>query len=167
MLRPKPATPPEAHGAPGELNVVPFLDILLNVLMFVLATIAVTFTTRLDASLASKGSPIGSRSEGLALTVAVLQDGFVVSARGQRMAEGCEVVGAGLAVGRTVEGERDYDGLTSCVRRLKAAAPEGDREVVITAANDIRYDAIIRTVDAMRGGAEEELFPDVSFAVPR
>jgi hypothetical protein len=39
--------------------------------------------------------------------------------------------------------------------------------VVITAANDVRYDAIVRTMDAVRGGADGELFPDVSFGVPR
>ncbi len=40
---------PQDEGG-GELNVVPFLDIILNVLMFVLATLAVTFTTRLEVS---------------------------------------------------------------------------------------------------------------------
>jgi len=166
MLRPKLPPPPESHGS-GELNVVPFLDILLNVLMFVLATIAVTFTTKLDAEFVKGQGPRGPMAETLALNIAVLREGFVVSARGQRVGQGCEGPGVGLAVGRTRDGERDYEALTSCVRRLKAVAPEGDRDVVITAANDIRYDAIIRTVDAVRGGAEDELFPQVSFAVPR
>src|SRR5258706_2827366 len=34
----------------GELNVVPFLDIIINVMMFVLATLAVTFTSTADVS---------------------------------------------------------------------------------------------------------------------
>ena len=37
---------PDEEG--GELNIVPFLDIITNVLMFVLATIAVTFTTMIE-----------------------------------------------------------------------------------------------------------------------
>jgi hypothetical protein len=51
---------------------------------------------------------------------------------------------------------------------LKAQAP-GDRDVVITASNDIQFDAIVHTMDAVRGagGAGEELFPAVSFGVPR
>jgi biopolymer transport protein TolR len=167
MRLPRYVTQRGEHDSTAELNVVPFLDILLNVLMFVLATIAVTFTTQLDASAPTSHRPRGIPPEGLSLDVAVLRDGFVVSARGQRLGQGCEGPGAGLAVGRTVEGERDYEGLTSCVRRLKALAPEGDRDVVITAANDVRYDAIIRTVDAVRGGADDELFPQVSFGAPR
>ena len=34
--------------AGGELNIVPFLDIVMNVLMFVLATVSVTFTATID-----------------------------------------------------------------------------------------------------------------------
>ena len=37
---------PDEEG--GELNIVPFLDIITNVLMFVLATVAVTFTAIID-----------------------------------------------------------------------------------------------------------------------
>jgi biopolymer transport protein ExbD len=163
------ATPgePPPHGAGGELNVVPFLDILLNVLMFVLATVAVTFTTALDSAPPRRDGTTPPSKDRLSLSVAVLHDGFLVSARGQRIAEGCEGPGAGLAVGRDHDGERDYEGLTSCVRKLKALAADGEKDVVLTAANDVRYDAIIRTMDAVRGPAGEELFPKVSFAVPR
>ncbi len=38
---------PDEEG--GELNIVPFLDIITNVLMFVLATISVTFTTMIES----------------------------------------------------------------------------------------------------------------------
>src|ERR1035438_2184575 len=38
---------PDEEG--GELNIIPFLDIITNVLMFVLATISVTFTTMIDS----------------------------------------------------------------------------------------------------------------------
>ena len=38
---------PDEEG--GELNIVPFLDIITNVLMFVLATVSVTFTATIDS----------------------------------------------------------------------------------------------------------------------
>jgi biopolymer transport protein ExbD len=168
MPRPRRPARTDTHGPAGELNVVPFLDILLNVLMFVLATIAVTFTTTLDATPPGTDRRAGvAPPPPLSLDVAVLHDGFVVSARGQRLREGCDAPGAGLAVGLTKDGGRDFDGLTACVRRLKALAPEGDEDVVITAANDVRYDAIIGTIDAVRGGASEALFPRVTFGIPR
>lgn len=39
---------PDEEG--GELNIVPFLDIIMNVLIFVLATIAVTFTASIETT---------------------------------------------------------------------------------------------------------------------
>jgi biopolymer transport protein ExbD len=158
-----PPAPQDEAG--GELNVVPFLDIIMNVLMFVLATIAVTFTTRLEVS-PPKRDVRGPHADTLGLNIAVLDDGFLVSARGQRLGPGCEAPGSGLAVARASDGW-DYAGLTSCVQHLKAQAQAGERDVVLTAANDVPYDAIIHTMDAVRGGAGGELFPDVSFGVPR
>src|SRR5678815_5989529 len=40
----------EAGDAGGEINVVPYLDIITNVMMFVLATVAVTFVSSVDAT---------------------------------------------------------------------------------------------------------------------
>src|SRR3954453_7367709 len=39
---------PDEEG--GELNIVPFLDIIMNILIFVLATVAVTFTATIDTT---------------------------------------------------------------------------------------------------------------------
>src|SRR5262249_37627276 len=41
----------EGHETTGEVNIVPFLDIITNVLMFVLATVAVTFTATIDVTM--------------------------------------------------------------------------------------------------------------------
>ena len=90
---------PQDEGG-GELNVVPFLDIIMNVLMFVLATLAVTFTTRLDASPPERDAR-GPHADVLGLDVAVLHEGFLVSARGQRVGQGCDGPGPGLA-GRVI-----------------------------------------------------------------
>jgi len=136
------------------------------VLMFVLATLAVTFTTRLDASPPERDAR-GPHADVLGLDVAVLHEGFLVSARGQRVGQGCDGPGPGLAVDRKTPGDWDYAGLTACVTRLKAQATLGEKDVVITAANDVPYDAIVHTMDALRGGPGGQLFPDVSFGVPR
>ena len=50
----KPKEPaPDDEG--GELNIVPFLDIIMNVMMFVLATVSVTFTATIDTTLGGMG----------------------------------------------------------------------------------------------------------------
>ena len=59
------ATPKDAEEGEeaGELNIVPFLDIIMNVLMFVLATISVTFTTLIDTQ-PPRASGASSRAPG-------------------------------------------------------------------------------------------------------
>ena len=47
---------PDAGEEAGELNVVPYLDIIMNVLMFVLASVSVTFVTSIDTTPPSIGS---------------------------------------------------------------------------------------------------------------
>ena len=78
--------PPDEEG--GELNIVPFLDIITNVLMFVLATVSVTFTATID-TFPPRAGGAGARAPttpALGLTVIGVSDGFSVKARGQHRA---------------------------------------------------------------------------------
>src|SRR5258708_4999144 len=140
---------PDEEG--GELNIVPFLDIITNVLMFVLATVAVTFTTIIDTQ---PPRPAGNSARPpstptLSLNVIMLKEGFFVSAIGQRIGPGCTGAGAGLAVGMSqtitrtytdrVTKEKktipdyDYPALTQCVENLKNISTDfaTERQVVI------------------------------------
>src|SRR5215475_6256546 len=85
----------------GELNIVPFLDIIMNVLMFVLATVAVTFTATIDStppSLGGKGVRPAGESKALNLSVLVVDGGFGLKASGGNIATGCQSPGPGLTV---------------------------------------------------------------------
>src|SRR3954468_2159284 len=96
LSAPKEHAPDEAGG---ELNIVPFLDIITNVLMFVLATISVTFTATIDTYPPRAGS--GARAPTtptLGLTVLVVPDGFSLKARGGNVAPGCSDRGPGIAI---------------------------------------------------------------------
>src|ERR1700757_2516543 len=90
---------PDEEG--GELNIVPFLDIITNVLMFVLATITVTFTTMIDSQppRASGSSARPPTKPSLSLNIIVIDKGFIISAFGQRIGEGCQGPGSGVAEG--------------------------------------------------------------------
>jgi biopolymer transport protein TolR len=164
---------PDEEG--GELNIVPFLDIITNVLMFVLATISVTFTTMIDTqpprSNGSNVRPPGKPT--LSLNIIVIDKGFIVSAFGQRIGEGCQGPGSGVAVGmKTADGQTDYDfvGLTACAKRLKNQVPEAADETsaTITANASIPYQSIIGTCDAIRKADDGQvLFPEITFGVPK
>jgi biopolymer transport protein TolR len=167
LSTPKEHAPDEAGG---ELNIVPFLDIIMNVLMFVLATISVTFTATIDTYPPRAGS--GARAPTtptLGLTVLVVPDGFSLKARGGNVAPGCNDTGPGIAIPKK-EGDYDYEGLKTCAIKLKNAATEFKDEmgVTISANPPIPYQVVIGTMDAVRKNeAGEDLFPEVTFGVAR
>jgi biopolymer transport protein TolR len=152
----------------GELNIIPFLDIIMNVLMFVLATVAVTFTATIDStppSLGGKG--VRGESKALNLSVFVVNDGFSLKASGGNIATGCRTVGPGLTVPK-VRNEYDYATLTDCAKNVKEFSPEfrDETQVTITANGGIDYQTVIRAIDAVRRSKDGvELFPDVHFGV--
>lgn len=167
LSRPKEHSPDEAGG---ELNIVPFLDIIMNVLIFVLATITVTFTATIDTFPPRAGA--GARAPTtptLGLTILVVPDGFSMKARGGNVAPGCNDTGPGIAIAKR-DGNYDYAALKACAAKLKNAAPEFKDEmgVTISANPPIPYQAVISTMDAVRANeAGEEMFPDVTFGVAR
>ena len=164
---------PDEEG--GELNIVPFLDIIMNVLMFVLATISVTFTTLIDTQppRASGASSRPPTKPTLSLNIIIIDKGFIVSAFGQRIGEGCQGAGAGVAVGmKSADGATDYDyaALGACAKRLKNQVPEAADETAatLTANSNIPYQVIISTCDAIRKADDGAvLFPDITFGVPK
>ena len=161
---------PDEEG--GELNIVPFLDIITNVLMFVLATVSVTFTATLDTFPPKAGGGPGrpTITDTLGLTILIVPDGFSVKARGGNVAPGCKDSGAGLAVGKTSAGEYDYDALNKCVAGLKRSSDKfaDETSVTISANPNITYQAVISTMDAIRKADNgDELFPDVNFGLAK
>jgi biopolymer transport protein TolR len=151
-----------------ELNVVPYLDIIVNILIFVLATLALTFTATIDTTPPAIFSR-GVGANGLGLTVLVVNEGFALKTSAGNVASGCEGAGAGIAIPKRA-GDYDFSALTECVERLKRASPafEKESQVSVAANPDTSYQTVIRVVDALRSTPRgEQLFPDVSFKVPR
>lgn len=161
---------PDEEG--GELNIVPFLDIIVNILIFVLATVAVTFTASIDTSPpASKSSGVRKeiKSEALNLTVLIVNEGFSIKASGGNVAPGCASVGAGIAVPKK-GGQYDYTELTRCAVELKNAKPDfaEENQVRISANPGTDYQTVILVIDALRQTPKGDvLFDDVNFGVPR
>src|SRR6476619_5423820 len=98
LSQPKELAPDEEGG---ELNIVPFLDIIMNILIFVLATVSVTFTATIDTQPPQSGGS-GVRkdveSKALNLTVLIATEGFSLKAAGGNVAPGCDGVGPGYAI---------------------------------------------------------------------
>ena len=169
LSQPKELAPDEEGG---ELNIVPFLDIIVNILIFVLATVAVTFTATIETQPpASGGSGVRKEieSKALNLTVLVVNEGFSIKAAGGNVAPGCDGVGTGIAI-PMVSGRMDYDGLTACAHKLKQSSSDfaDETQVYLSANPGTDYQTMISTIDALRSTKEgDPLFTDVNFKVPR
>ena len=161
---------PDEEG--GELNVVPFLDIIMNVLIFMLATIAVTFTASIETTPpASRGSGVRQNveSEALNLTIFIVNEGFSIKASGGNVAPGCEGIGAGIAIPMR-SGKYDYNALMACAAKLKKSSPQfaDENQVYITANPGTDYQTIVSVIDAVRRTpAGDTLFDNVNFKVPK
>lgn len=168
LSQPKEPAPGEEAG---ELNVVPYLDIITNIMIFVLASVSVTFIASIDTTPpAIGGNKVRARvsSKALNLSAIVTAQGVSLKTSGGSIATGCEGVGSGITVPKVNEAY-DYPGLTACAKRLKNAREEFKEEtqVTITASRDIELQVIIGVMDALRRDGEEELFPEVHFGVAR
>ena len=163
---------PQPGEEAGELNIVPFLDIIMNVLMFVLATVAVTFTATIDSTppaIGGNATRKGIDQHSLNLSVFIVNDGFALKASGGNIATGCQTPGPGLAVPKA-SGDYNFLGLTECAKRLKDSSSDfkDETQVTITANPGVDYQTVIKAIDALRRNKEgDELFPDVHFGVPR
>ena len=156
----------------GELNIVPFLDIIINILIFVLATVSVTFITSIQSRAPSAGGG-GVRKDqdkqALNLTVFITNPGISIKASGGNIASGCTGQGGGITI-PVKSGQHDYVALTECALKLKKASPEfADETQFSVAANpDTDYQTIISVMDALRNAPNgAALFEEVNFKVPR
>jgi biopolymer transport protein ExbD len=161
---------PDEEG--GELNIVPFLDIIVNVLIFVLATVAVTFTTSIEIippGNAGRGVRDEIPRKALNLTVLIVGQGFSLKAEGGNVGPNCEGRGAGLTLPQK-SGDYDYAGLQSCASKLKSSDTEFSEErIAFLAGNpEVSYSVFVRAMDALRATQTgEDLFPEVQFKVTR
>ncbi len=179
----------------GELNIIPFLDIIMNVLMFLLATIATVFTATIPVPApTSSNRPAGAQQqERLNITVKISPSGYIVGAGGGFLMPGCTTVGA-ATVTVPNRGSADEDGhtqdfaaLTQCmqaIRRQWATEVANDHSINVSPNGEIPYGVLVKTIDAVResrpgacriaedgrGGDfsnQDCLFPEVTLGVLR
>ena len=164
----RPEDPAQGDEA-GELNIVPYLDIITNIMMFVLASVAVSFVGTINIQAAFAGPRLPERDvRPLHLTALVTSQGVALTTADGHIAPGCGGIGAGMTV-PMLSGEHDLTTLTACARRIKGARPEPsvETQVTLTASPEVPYSAVIAIMDALRSDEAGELFPEVHFGVAR
>jgi biopolymer transport protein TolR len=160
---------PEAGAEAGELNIVPYLDIITNIMMFVLASVAVAFAGTINIQAAFAGPRLPEPAvRALHLTALVSSEGVALTTADGHIAPGCGGIGAGVTVPKHGS-DHDLTTLTACARRIKGARPElgTETQVTLTASPDVPYQAVVAIMDALRSDEAGELFPEVHLGVVR
>jgi biopolymer transport protein TolR len=157
---------PDPSELSSELNIIPFLDIVVNLIMFLLATSeAVLAIIQIEAQLPqlSGGGKGQNKEPGLNLNVTVTEAGIIVTGSGGKLAPGCQDTATGRVITVAKKGaDYDWPGLTDCVTKIKAVPQFSDEnEVIIGADPMIQYEHVVAAMDAVRGTDKNELFPQV------
>ncbi len=158
----------------GELNIVPYLDIVTNLVMFMLlSTMGLISLGVLDVGTPRIGTPDSALGEGaqeeapLNLTVGIGARGFYVAGSGGVL--GGEATEGAVDTSRPptipkVGDAYDYVALTRLLAEIKDSHPK-DSRVILVAENSTPYDHVIKTMDACRevrgAAAPRKLFPEV------
>lgn len=164
---------PREEEEGGELNIVPYLDILMNLIIFMLLSMAGLATFgMLNVNAPNYGAGAGAGGDNdkpaLTLTVAVAKSGFFIAATGGVLpgqTEPSAAPGEGApTIPRKADGSYDYDALTAKMMEIKTTFPT-ESKVIIAAEADTDYDSLVSTMDATRETADRKLlFPDVTLA---
>jgi biopolymer transport protein TolR len=146
----------------GEINLVPYMDIVTNIIIFLLASVVNQVALgNVNVSVPTLSSGGGAAEEQpqkppLNLTVTVGATGFTIAASG----------GVLPLIAKLPSGQYDYKQLTKKLVEIKSAPDNADEtKVNFNADANTSYDIVVATLDAMRqddGG--KALFPDVAFS---
>jgi biopolymer transport protein TolR len=154
----------EIEEEAGELNLVPYMDIVTNIIIFLLASVVnqvalgninVSVPTISGGGAAAEDTPPPEKPP-LNLTVSVGASGFTVAASG----------GVLPLIPKLPSGQYDYKALTVKLREIKSDPNNAEEtKANFNADANIPYDIVVATLDAMRQGDDGKiLFPDVAFA---
>jgi biopolymer transport protein TolR len=153
----------EIEEEAGELNLVPYMDIVTNIIIFLLASVVnqvalgninVSSPTISSGGGAAEDTP--PEKPPLNLTISVGASGFTVAASG----------GVLPIIPKVANGQYDYKALTAKLKEIKADPNNAtETKANFSADGTVQYEVVVATLDAMRQAEDGKLlFPDVSFA---
>lgn len=163
-----------AEHLDDELNIVPFLDIVINLIMFLLmVTASITSYTQVATAMPEQNPSVrpGPVPERLSLSVVLTDSGIHVSTSNAQLSADCETPGTpGDATIPTQFGAYDWEALSVCAAHIRSEAEAagiefrnstGLAEVTLTADSLVQYQNVIHAMDALRERDGRSLFPAV------
>jgi biopolymer transport protein ExbD len=151
----------EAEEETAEINLVPYMDIVTNIIIFLLASVVqqvpmgninVSSPTLGSGAAAAEPEP---EQQPLNLTVTVAGNGFIIAGGGGQIPP----------VPKLANGQYDFDGLNNKLIEIKKEIAHGETKATFNADAYVPYEMVIKTLDAMREDKQgKPLFPDIVFA---
>ena len=164
----------------GELNIVPYLDVVVNLVMFMLLSMTGLITLGvLNVSAPKIGGEAGAAGDKpekppLLLTVAIGRQGFYVAGAGGVLGKDAATPDANRPPTIPLrDGKYDYASLSEQMKKIKDQFPN-ETAVILSADPDVVYDTLIQTMDACREASvkgpdgkieRKPLFFDVSLSL--
>jgi biopolymer transport protein ExbD len=158
---------PREEEEMGELNIVPYLDILMNLILFMLLSITgLASFGILNVSAPSYGGPSTTVAPQenpdqprLVLSVLISKKGHFVNSENAILGQD-----GAPTIPVKADGSYDYAALNAQMVKIKSAFPT-ETKVIVAADPDTPYEALIQTMDALRETQDKShrlLFPDVT-----
>jgi biopolymer transport protein ExbD len=153
----------------GELNLVPYLDIVTNVIMFMLATTSfaaalgdINVSAPTTSAAVANPTDTPPPAHDLNLTVSISDKGFIIAASGAVLYQGYSFDAAGNLVPgpgnvlptipKKSDGTFDYETLAKKMKEIKGIpTAAGETKVIINANANIIYEVVVGALDACRG----------------
>jgi biopolymer transport protein ExbD len=146
-------------GGEGELNLVPYMDIMVNLIMFMLVVTAYLVELREAPVLApqyNSGAGQSTEKPKAFLSVNIVPQGIVI-------------LGSNIAINQTIpvqNGQYAFDAFQQFLRETKDnPAYDISPNLVIAAQGTVPYKVIVKAMDAARQDKQGELFPGVTLAL--
>jgi biopolymer transport protein ExbD len=134
-----------------SLNLTALMDILSNLLFFLLACFGATIVMSINATVpvqSSDANDMAATRQTVTANVTVGASGFDVTILGSAQTPE-ELDRWRKRLAPKADGEPDYDALTAHLLAIKQQYPRSDT-MILTAQPDVKYEVMIRTMDASR-----------------
>lgn len=149
-----------------ELNLTALMDILSNLLFFLLASFGATIVMSINATVpvqSADKSDVADQKQQVTVNLKLTKDAVEVEAAGTAQSE-AELLPYKSTIPHKA-GVPDGDALAAHLKKIKEAYPKSDT-VLLTPDGGLPYSSMIRVMDAAReipvaGGAPYKLFPTV------
>jgi biopolymer transport protein ExbD len=148
---------PEFESA-EEINLVPYLDVMVNLIIFMLVTIAFVLPLGIinifppETQTGGGGGALAVTPK-LNLTITVTGKGFFFA--------GTNFVVENIP--KKDNGEYDYDTLVKQTVKIKDQFPN-EKGIIVNAESNTRYEVIVKVIDSVRNIGPRVLFDDVQLA---